>query len=39
MWQGWLGGEGSVPALVMLSVMAGMALLALGWSLAEADDH
>ena len=38
-WQGWSVGEWSTSTLIMLSTMAGMSLLALGWSLAEADDH
>lgn len=38
-WQGWLAGEWSSSTIIMLSMMAGMSLLALGWSLAEADDH
>jgi hypothetical protein len=39
MWQGWLGGKGSASTLIVLSMMAVMSLLALVWSLAEADDH
>ncbi|HTA65593.1 MAG TPA: hypothetical protein VK753_08815 [Xanthomonadaceae bacterium] len=38
-WEGWLVGEWSSSTLIMLSTMAGMSLLALGWTLAEADDH
>jgi hypothetical protein len=38
-WHGWLVGEWSNSTLIMLSAMAGMSLLALGWTLAEADDH
>ena len=38
-WHGWLACEWSTSTLIMLSIMAGMSLLALGWSLAEADDH
>lgn len=38
-WQGWLVGEWSIATIIMLSTMAGMSLLALGWTLAEADDH
>jgi hypothetical protein len=38
-WHGWLVGEWSTSTIIMLSMMAGMSLLALGWTLAEADDH
>ena len=38
-WHGWLVGEWSSSTILVLSTMAGMSLLALGWSLAEADDH
>ena len=38
-WHGWLIGEWSNSTVIMLSMMAGMSLLALGWTLAEADDH
>ena len=38
-WHAWHVGEPSTSSLLVLSTMAGMALLALGWSLAEADDH
>jgi hypothetical protein len=38
-WHGWLVGEWSSSTITMLSTMAGMSLLALGWTLAEADDH
>ena len=38
-WQGWLVGEWSTSTIIMLSTMAAMSLLALGWSVAEADDH
>jgi hypothetical protein len=38
-WRDWLHGELSTPAIVMLLAMAGMSLLALGWSLAEAEDR
>jgi|SRR3569623_588495 len=37
-WQQWLVGEWSASTLVVLSATTAMALLALGWSLAEADD-
>jgi len=32
-------GAGSTSTVVVLSMMAMMSLLALGWTLAEADDH
>jgi hypothetical protein len=38
-WQGWMVGEWSASGLVVVSMMAGLTLLAVGWSLAEADDH
>jgi hypothetical protein len=38
-WQGWLVGEWSTSTILMLATMAAMSLLALGWTLAEADDH
>jgi len=38
-WHGWLAGRWSTSTVVMLSAMAAMSLLALGWTLAEADDH
>lgn len=38
-WRGWLVGEWSSSTLIALGVMAAMALLALAWTLAEADDH
>lgn len=38
-WSGLRAGEWSGSTVILLSVMAGMSLLALGWSLAEADDH
>ena len=38
-WHEWRVGEWSTSTVVMLSMMAAMSLLALGWSLAEADDH
>jgi len=38
-WHGWLAGQWSSSTLIILSAMAGMSLLALGWSLAEAEDH
>jgi hypothetical protein len=38
-WHGWLTGQWSGSSIVMLSTMAGLSVLALGWTLAEADDH
>jgi len=38
-WQGWLAGECTASTIVPLMTMAVLALLALGWTLAEADDH
>lgn len=38
-WHGWLAGAGSTSTVVVLSMMAMMSLLALGWTLAEAEDH
>ena len=38
-WHGWLVGQWSASTFIMLSAMAAMALLALGWTLAEAEDH
>ncbi|WP_018973022.1 hypothetical protein [Rudaea cellulosilytica] len=38
-WHGWLVGEWSNSSIIMLSIMAVMSLLALAWTLAEADDH
>lgn len=38
-WHGWLVGEWSASTIIVLSTMAAMSLLALGWTLAEADDH
>jgi len=37
-WHGLLVGEWSSSTIIMLSTMTGMSLLALGWTLAEADD-
>ena len=36
-WRDWVGGELSAPAIALLLVLAGMSLLAMCWSLAEAD--
>jgi len=38
-WHGWLAGAWSSSTLSVLATMAGMSLLALVWTLAEADDH
>ncbi|MGH8060989.1 MAG: hypothetical protein ACREO7_03125 [Pseudoxanthomonas sp.] len=38
-WHGWRVGEWSGSTLIVLSTMAAMSLLALGWTLSEADDH
>ena len=38
-WQAWLAGEWSTSTLVTLGAMGAMSLLALCWTLAEADDH
>ena len=36
-WRDWVGGELSAPAVALLLVLAGMSMLAMCWSLAEAD--
>jgi hypothetical protein len=38
-WRDWLDGEPSVPAMGLLLAVAGMAWLALGWTLAESGDR
>lgn len=38
-WRDWLAGVPSVPAIGLLLAAAGMAWLALGWSLAESRDR
>ncbi|HEX4534708.1 MAG TPA: hypothetical protein VH000_10790 [Rhizomicrobium sp.] len=38
-WHDWLSGELSAPALTLLVTMAGISLLALAWTAAEADDR
>jgi hypothetical protein len=35
----WLSGDLSAPALTLLVVMAGISLLTLAWTIAEADDR
>jgi hypothetical protein len=37
-WRDWLSGELSAPAITLLLVMAGISLLTLAWTMAEADD-
>ncbi|WP_386068680.1 hypothetical protein ACFJIW_02265 [Tahibacter sp. UC22_41] len=36
-WRDWLGGNVSAPVIALLLALAGMSLLAMCWSLAEAD--
>jgi hypothetical protein len=36
-WSDWVSGELSAPAIAMLFALAGISLLAMCWSLAEAD--
>ena len=38
-WRDWLSGDLSAPALTLLLVMAGLSLLTLAWTIAEADDR
>lgn len=38
-WQDWVGGHWSTAGIVTLTMMAVMALLALAWGVAEADDR
>jgi hypothetical protein len=38
-WRDWLDGELSAPAMGLLLAVAGMAWLALGWTLAESEDR
>lgn len=38
-WREWLVGEWSAATFVTLAATAAMSVLALAWSLAEADDH
>jgi len=38
-WQGWFAGQWSASTAVTLALMAALSLLALGWSLVEADDR
>jgi len=38
-WKDWLSGEPSAPALILFAAMAGVSLLAMAWTAAEADDR
>jgi hypothetical protein len=38
-WRDWAGGELSAASVILLLAFAGMSLMALCWSVAEADDH
>ena len=38
-WQDWLQGDWSLPAITLLSAIACMSLLALGWAWAEPHDR
>lgn len=38
-WRDWVSGELSAPAFVLLAAMAGISLLALAWTIAEAADR
>lgn len=38
-WRDWLSGEPSASAIALFIVMSGMAILALAWTIAEADDR
>jgi hypothetical protein len=38
-WRDWLSGAPSAPAIILLAAMAGISLLALVWTTAEADDR
>ncbi|HEY2344875.1 MAG TPA: hypothetical protein VGH80_03210 [Xanthomonadaceae bacterium] len=38
-WHDWFAGAWSATAIIPLAIMAGLSLLALAWTLAEADDH
>lgn len=37
-WRDWLGGEHSMPAIVLMLTAIGISVLALGWMAAEAED-
>lgn len=38
-WQDWISGELSAPAIILVSAVAGMSLLACWWTTMEAEDH
>ena len=38
-WQDWISGELSTPAIVLMSAIAGMSLLACWWTTMETEDH
>ena len=38
-WRDWFTGAWSTSTVIMLVMMSGLSLLALGWGLTEADDH
>jgi hypothetical protein len=38
-WRDWSSGQLSVPAIILLTVVAGISLLASWWSVAEADNR
>ena len=38
-WQGWSSGHWSASTVVTLALMAALSLLALGWTLLEAEDR
>ena len=38
-WRDWLSGEPSASAIALFVSMIGMAILALAWAIAEADDR
>lgn len=38
-WRDWLSGELSASAIALFIAMMGMAILALAWTIAEADDR
>lgn len=38
-WRDWMSGEWSAPTIMLLLAALGMAMLALAWGVAEADDR
>lgn len=38
-WQNWIGGELSVSAITLMTVISGMSLLACWWTTMEAEQH